>query len=66
MGYRFPKETMERLISEQRVLFGEDENKLIELKVYAAEYMDKLSSIFDLDGRVGAYDLKILFPKIKK
>ena len=57
MGYRFPKETMERLISE---------NKLIELKVYAAEYMDKLSSIFDLDGRVGAYDLKILFPEIKK
>ena len=66
MGYRFPEESMKRLLEERRVLFGEDETKLIELKVYAAEFEDKLSSVFDLDGRSGPYDLKTLFPEGKK
>ncbi|MEO1610341.1 MAG: site-specific DNA-methyltransferase, partial [Pseudomonadota bacterium] len=66
MGYRFPKETMDRLLSEERILFGEDENKIIELKVYAQEFEDKLSSVFELDGRTGPYDLKSLFPEGKK
>ena len=38
MGYRFPKETMDRLLAEERILFGDDESKIIELKVYAAEF----------------------------
>jgi len=66
MGYRFPKETMDRLLSEKRILFGEDESKIIELKVYASEFEDKLSSVFELDGRTGPYDLKALFPEGKK
>jgi len=66
MGYRFPKETMERLISDKKILFGDDETKIIELKVYASEFEDKLSSVFDLDGRTGSYDLKTLFPEGKK
>ncbi|MCG6577107.1 site-specific DNA-methyltransferase [Pseudomonas sp. AF32] len=66
MGYRFPEETMKRLLAEKKVLFGDDETKLIELKVYAYEFEDKLSSVFDLDGRSGAYDLKTLFPEGKK
>lgn len=66
MGYRFPKETMKRLLEEKRILFGEDETKIIELKVYAAEFDDKLSSVFELDGRIGPYDLKTLFPDAKK
>lgn len=66
MGYRFPKETMDRLLSEDRILFGEDETKIIELKVYASEFEDKLSSVFELDGRTGPYDLKSLFPEGKK
>lgn len=66
MGYRFPKETMDRLLSEKRILFGADETKIIELKVYAAEFEDKLSSVFELDGRTGPYDLKTLFPDGKK
>ncbi|WP_439252954.1 site-specific DNA-methyltransferase [Pseudomonas monteilii] len=66
MGYRFPEETMKRLVAEKKVLFGDDETKLIELKVYAYEFEDKLSSVFDLDGRSGAYDLKTLFPEGKK
>lgn len=66
MGYRFPEETMKRLLDEKKVLFGDDESKLIELKAYAYEFEDKLSSVFDLDGRSGAYDLRALFPEGKK
>ncbi|WP_323749051.1 DNA methyltransferase [Sphingobium sp. JS3065] len=57
---------MDRLLDDQRILFGDDENKIIELKVYAHEFEDKLSSVFELDGRTGPYDLKNLFPEGKK
>jgi len=66
MGYRFPQATMERLLNEDRILFGEDHTKIVELKVYASEFSDKLSSVFDLDGRTGPYDLKELFPEGRK
>ena len=66
MGYRFPKSTMGKLLDDKRILFGENENKIIELKVYASEFEDKLSSVFDLDGRTGPYDLRGLFPEGKK
>ena len=58
MGYRFPPDTMNRLIQEKRILFGEDETKLVELKVYAKDYKAKLSSLFTLDGRVGTNEIK--------
>ncbi|MCD4735888.1 MAG: site-specific DNA-methyltransferase [Bacteroidales bacterium] len=61
MGYRFPETTMQDLLDENKILFGNDETKIIELKVYAHEYVDKLSSVFELDGRLGAYDLRSLF-----
>jgi len=63
MGYRFPKETMDNLIREERILYGDDHEKIVELKVYAHEFMDKLSSVYDLDGRTGPYDLKSIFPE---
>lgn len=66
MGYRFPKSTMDDLLSIGKLLFGADENKIIELKVYASEYKDKLSSVYSLDGRLGAYDIKALFPGSKQ
>ncbi|NTJ44887.1 site-specific DNA-methyltransferase [Agrobacterium larrymoorei] len=62
MGYRFPKETMDELLRQGRILFGDDETKIIELKVYASEFQEKLSSLLELDGRLGAYDLKEDFP----
>jgi hypothetical protein len=33
MGYRFPEETMKKLLADKRILFGEDDSKIIELKV---------------------------------
>lgn len=62
MGYRFPKETVDALIAQDRILYGDDENKIIELKVYASEFKERLSSVLELDGRLGAYDLKEDFP----
>ncbi|MDP2432708.1 MAG: site-specific DNA-methyltransferase [Pseudomonadota bacterium] len=62
MGYRFPWETMRKLLDEDRILFGEDETKIVELKVYAHEYEDKLASVITLDGRSGANDLRAMFP----
>ena len=66
MGYRFPPETMNRLLEEERVLFGNDENKIIELKVYVKDHRAKLSSLFELDGRIGTYELKEIFPDDKR
>jgi len=63
MGYRFPKATMDDLLVNGRILFGEDESKIVELKVYASEYQEKLSSLLELDGRLGAYDLRTDFPE---
>lgn len=63
MGYRFPKSTMDRLLEEGKILFGEDENKIIELKLYAHEYVDKLPSVITMDGRLGIYDLRELIPE---
>lgn len=44
MGYRFPESTMLDLLEGKRIIFGEDESKLIELKVYAKDYRSKLST----------------------
>jgi adenine-specific DNA-methyltransferase len=61
MGYRFPEETMKRLLDEKRIIFGEDHSKIIELKVYAYEYEEKLASVITLDGRTGANELRAMY-----
>lgn len=66
MGYRFPKETMDDLLDKGKILFGDDHNKIVELKVYAHEYQEKLPSVIELDGRLGSYDVRDLFPEYKK
>lgn len=66
MGYRFPKETLDELLAQQRVLFGKDESKIIELKLYVKDYRAKLASLFELDGRIGTYEIKELFPDDKR
>ncbi|CEJ44248.1 Methyltransferase (fragment) [Xanthomonas citri pv. bilvae] len=61
MGYRFPQETMRKLLEDDRILFGDDEKKLIELKIYVSDYKQKLASVVDLDGRAGANEVKSIF-----
>ena len=60
-GYRFPRTTMDDLLSKGKILFGPDETKIIELKVGVSEYEHKFASTIELDGRLGAYDLSVLF-----
>ena len=64
MGYRFPQESMRLLIAQDRIIYGEDENKIIELKQYLRDYEDKLSSVISLDGRSGASIIRTLFDNI--
>lgn len=66
MGYRFPETSMRQMIDEGRILFGDDETKLVEIKVYATEYQDKFSSVFEYDGRSAANELRTLFPEYKQ
>jgi len=66
MGYRFPEVTMNDLLDNEKILFGDDENKIIELKLYASDYLEKLSGIIELDGRLGAYEVRELFPEYTK
>lgn len=66
MGYRFPESTINKLLEEGKILFGEDHNKLIEIKVYAKDYLSKLSSLIELDGRLGANELRGIFPNSPK
>jgi adenine-specific DNA-methyltransferase len=66
MGYRFPKETLDDLLALDRVLFGDDESKIIELKLYVKDYRAKLASLFELDGRIGTNEIKEIFPDNKR
>lgn len=66
MGYRFKESTMQRLIDQHKILYGSDHNKIIELKLYVFEFEEKFPSILELDGRLGANELRSLFPETKK
>ena len=66
MGYRFPEETMREMLDQEVIIFGEDHNKIIEIKVYAKNYLEKLPSVIELDGRTAAYELREIFPERKK
>ena len=61
MGYRFPYGTMQDLLGANRILFGDDDTKLIELKLYVKDYKAKLASVIELDGRTGTNELKGIF-----
>jgi len=56
-GYRYPKGRMNELLSEDRILFGEDETQIIQIKEYLSDYEGKLSSVIALDSRTGSNEL---------
>jgi adenine-specific DNA-methyltransferase len=62
-GYRFPEETFRQMESAHIILYGEDENRIVKIKKYLADYEDSLRSVIALDGRLGSYELKRLFPE---
>ena len=63
-GYRFPWETMKReYIDKDLLIYGPDENRIVQIKVYLKDYQDSLRSVIDLDGRLGDLCLNALFGK---
>ncbi len=61
-GYRFPESTMRReFIERDRLIYGPDEQRIVQIKVYLSDYQDSLRSVVDLDGRLGAYAIQSQF-----
>ncbi len=60
-GYRFPIETFKDLDNQKRILYGEDEKRIVKIKKYLSEFEDTLRSVIVMDGRLGSYDFKRLF-----
>ena len=60
-GWRFPPATIERLLAEGRIIFGDNEDKIPELKVYLRDVTFPLRSVFSLDARKGSNELDRLF-----
>jgi adenine-specific DNA-methyltransferase len=60
-GYRYPKTGMDALIAADRILYGEDESQIVQVKEYLDDYQGRLSSVISLDSRAGANELNDLF-----
>jgi adenine-specific DNA-methyltransferase len=63
MGYRFPEETRDELLRQERIIFSEDPDQLIRLKIYLKDYSEKMPSLIEIDGRRGANELRKIFPE---
>ena len=64
-GYRYPEETMKDLLAREKIIFGDDETQIIQIKEYLQDYEAKLSSVVTLDSRSGSNELKALFDSEK-
>ena len=60
-GYRFPKARMKELLAADKIIFGNDEDQIIQIKEYLAEYEGSLKGVIELDSRVAANTLETLF-----
>ncbi len=60
-GYRFPPETIKALLASGKVLFGDDETQIIQIKEYLRDYSGSLKGLVELDSRVAANTLESLF-----
>ena len=60
-GYRFPPETMEKLLEGDKIIFGADETQIVQIKEYLRDYNGGLKGLVELDSRVGANALEALF-----
>ncbi|MEM6505833.1 MAG: site-specific DNA-methyltransferase [Planctomycetota bacterium] len=60
-GYRFPPATMDQLLKSDRIIYGDDENQIIQIKEYLRDYVGPLKSVIHLDSRAGANALEAIF-----
>lgn len=64
LGYRFPEETRDQLLKDDKIIFSDDPEQLIRIKIYLKEYNEKMASVIEIDGRRGANELRKLFPEV--
>ncbi|MBW1782671.1 MAG: site-specific DNA-methyltransferase, partial [Deltaproteobacteria bacterium] len=64
-GYRYPESRMQELLQSERIIFGNDESQIIQIKEYLENFEDKLSSLIVLDSRAGANELGRIFSNRK-
>ena len=62
-GFRYPQETMEEMIAENNILFGEDENTLIKPKFRIDTAKELLKSYYYEDNRAATKLLESMFNK---
>jgi len=62
-GWRFAEPTMKQLIEQDRIIFGKDEKKIPELKVYLRDVDFPFRSVIELDARKGSNNLERLFDR---
>jgi len=60
-GYRYPPDTLKDLINSDKILYGDDETQIIQIKEYLEDYEGKLSSVINLDSRTGSNEINALF-----
>jgi adenine-specific DNA-methyltransferase len=65
-GYRFPETTFREMEAAGMILYGEDHERIVKIKKYLDDFEDSLRSVIALDGRLGSYDLKRVFPDVEK
>jgi adenine-specific DNA-methyltransferase len=66
MGYRFPESTRDQLLADERIIFSDNLNNLIQIKVYLRDYREKMPGVVEIDGRRGANELRAMFPDRKQ
>jgi len=54
---------MKQLIEQDRIIFGKDEKKIPELKVYLRDVDFPFRSVIELDARKGSNNLERLFDR---
>jgi adenine-specific DNA-methyltransferase len=59
-GYRFTEDTMNRLISEGRIVFGKDHVRQVQVKKYLKDVAEPLRSVISIPGKLGTATLKKL------
>src|ERR1017187_9117695 len=62
-GWRFTDSKIKQLLADDRIIFGKDETKIPELKVYLEEVDFPFRSVIQLDARKGSNDLDTLFDR---
>lgn len=65
-GYRFPEARMKELLAADKIIFGDDEDQIIQIKEYLTEYAGSLKGVIELDSRVAANTLEALFASREK